>query len=393
MMDYFAVLHLKATGVAPTIRAKPDSLYGSSPTQSDLVAPISPQDGGYAAERVRDDHADGQSTVAASALIAATAVRAVAREAGSPDDIGEQRSGSNWSAEAMAEQIRALEQRLDRESDKASLMTEGPPNGAIAPPLRVSSTADRILETASPDQEPVNGPPRSAPLIRQISAARNRRGTFEDEPQWSVCETEQLDNQGLVAAPGSPASIGQLAPAAHTIIARHGFAESLVPSSNGSFSPLSPGEGGPAEDAEPGRKDTMANDLIATAPMRLESGSPDNGRPSGVEQPRASHQLAAAITASRAERGTNQRPAQRAGISLAPLPPAREPSLQSGQDPAGAAKSSASRNEPTSVQVSIGRIEIREQRPPPPTATRRPPSPRLGLREYLDRRLRGARDE
>jgi hypothetical protein len=45
------------------------------------------------------------------------------------------------------------------------------------------------------------------------------------------------------------------------------------------------------------------------------------------------------------------------------------------------------------VQVSIGRIEIREQRPAQPAPARHPPSPRLGLREYLDRRLRGGRDE
>jgi hypothetical protein len=68
---------------------------------------------------------------------------------------------------------------------------------------------------------------------------------------------------------------------------------------------------------------------------------------------------------------------------------ARETHLQTVERPAAGRTRGNPDDTPAAVQVSIGRIEIREQRPAAVAPARRAQPPRMDLKEYLNRRFRG----
>lgn len=331
---------------------------------------------------------------------------AVGPEAGSHDArIGERHLHDKWSAEAMWLQIRALEQPRDMPDDTSSRATgKAPPEAAALPPLRVSPTVDHERTTLS-DQKPADAPGISS--FPQVRAIRDGGVASPDRTQRPVSDARRQGSPDVVSVPPVQISVGQTAQAqpVQTRPAHARATDAPVPRPGSEAAPVAapasvsgsigPTERSVPENPVPRRQGVSADGPQATVLVQsvsVPAAASGDGRSSSADQPRISRRGGTPIVASRAGEDASRRPAVQAGISLAPLQPVRQPSIQAGRDSGGASNGPAKRDEPT-VQVSIGRIEIREQRPPQPAPARPAPSPRLGLREYLDRRLREGRDE
>ncbi len=82
-------------------------------------------------------------------------------------------------------------------------------------------------------------------------------------------------------------------------------------------------------------------------------------------------------------------PAELAAVRLGEIAPARLRETARRSDPSGP-RLPADRPAVPSVQVSIGRVEVRAVFAPPPSPSRRPsPSPALSLDDYLKQREKG----
>ncbi len=132
------------------------------------------------------------------------------------------------------------------------------------------------------------------------------------------------------------------------------------------------------------RKRVATVGAVAAAPAALpERSSADEAAP--VSPVRPSRAPVARIVA----RPSVEPPAELAAVRLGEIAPARLRETARRSDPSGP-RLPADRPAVPSVQVSIGRVEVRAVFAPPPLPSRRPsPSPALSLDDYLKQREKG----
>jgi hypothetical protein len=146
--------------------------------------------------------------------------------------------------------------------------------------------------------------------------------------------------------------------------------------------------------AGPGVKAEATGDGIPAVTTHVEQPGPARKN----RESRVSYrplEIDAHLSATRDEPPGNSRPKALTADAVKPAEKSPLPAVASRQAdrPAASRTRRVPDDTPPAVQVSIGRIEIREQRPASTAPARRVQPPRLDLKEYLNRRLRGVRHE
>jgi hypothetical protein len=410
MNGYFATLGMKAIGSASTIRIRREPLYGSAHF-ADRINP----DRDFSDTAASYDIDGVESVFEAAAAQPGSAAIALQR-AQAP--VGEGRSHAaapearhtpdSRAAPATTIQNRELQQRLEGHA-AASDGTVGDLAPRAEDPRRreVPSPAHGIQPKVAADREDTVAPPM--PVLR---AGRDRPPPDFKGVDWhgqrpvaqQELQTIPIDaiarRSGDASADAARSPHAKKAPAAKSI---------AVNSPPGASTAADQARNGLR--AQPG----LANRTTDNAGPRLKAEATGDGTVAVepyVEQPgparknRASHvwyrplEIDADLSATRDESSGSSRPEALTvdAVKLAeksPLPAvtSRHAHLQTLDRPAASRTRGVPDDAPPAVQVSIGRIEIREQRPAPTVPARRVQPPRLDLKEYLNRRLRGGRHE
>ncbi len=227
---------------------------------------------------------------------------------------------------------------------------------------------------------------RSVPQILQVAEAplrmtSRRRGTESgpvsgDEPGRHP-EGEPREPEGSVRAELSSPQILQVAEAPRRMTAR-------------SRGP----EAGPSPMAQKAREPRGIEDLGGGAPLPAEGGAMGEGsgvRSRGSDIRNIFDELASSSAPASDEplpRSAQLRPAEE--FSLTPRFAHREDAVGSRQDfpPVAWTGDDGAEPEPT-IEITIGRIEVKAPPPPAPRARPARPGPRVSLTEYLRRRREG----
>jgi hypothetical protein len=267
------------------------------------------------------------------------------------------------------------------------------PPGAIVPRRRsrfeaqgaepvLGETEERIDATpAWPTEARPDGRDTPADVGAPARSPRAVRPASDETPRHAPLETATRS----IPAAAPPAAAPAAAPPASPVIAP------AMAVTDGATSPTNR-----ASAAVPRREPTAA-ERVATAPaaaaVAAAPASPPERSSTDEAAPVSSARSSRAPIARIAEPPPAEPPADVAPVRPGEIAPARrreplrEPARRS--DPGGP-RPPADRPAVPSVQVSIGRVEVRAVFAPPPSAARRPsPAPALSLDDYLKQREKG----
>jgi hypothetical protein len=402
MKDYFAALGLKATGSASAIRSGQEPLY-----RSPRLAARPDLDRDFSGTATTYD--DGLEFVFGAGLgerkPAAIAPRRTEMHVGESAHAAasqEQHVRGSSSASAVAVQIHELQQRLESDADASSSAAGGSAPHATQRQPEAWPAADDVR----PIMTPVRGDPGAArtsvPLAERDGLQPLEFTNADKDGRPSVMERDlpTISADAIARRSGdAPADAAQPSHAKQTHVAESIAGDSprdasvAAHRSNGADQLDSAVVSSTGGHAGRGAKSDAA---VGAAPtIRADAGKPSPASKS--EDGRVWHrppEIASRFSAMRDERSGSRRPNvlpvaaadPEASFPLAAAH-ARETHLQTVEQPAGRTRANPD-DTPAAVQVSIGRIEIREQRPAPAAPARRAQPPRMDLKEYLNRRFR-----
>jgi hypothetical protein len=410
MKGYFAALGMKAIGSASAIRVRREPLYGSA----DFADRINP-DRDFSDTAATHDVDDVESVLNAAAALPMSAAIALQR-AQAP--VGEGRSQAaapeaehtpdNHAAPAMAIQYRELQQRLESRaaaSDKA--VSDLAPHAEKPQRREAPSPADGMRRKAAADREDSAAPPRPVLRAERDRPPRLNFNGVDRRDQRSVAQQElrtipidaTAGRSGNVSANAARSLHATKTHAAKSIAGNSLAGASIAADQARDGLHAQPGSAiliagnvGPGVKAEATREDILAVETYVEqpGPARKNRESLIRYRPLEID---------AYLSATRDESSGKNRPSARTVDTVkraeksARAAATRQTHLQTVDRPAASRARSVPDDAPPPVQVSIGKIEIREQRQAPPAPARRAQPPRLDLKEYLNRRLRGVRHE
>ncbi|MBR1214642.1 hypothetical protein [Bradyrhizobium sp. JYMT SZCCT0180] len=399
MRNYFAMLGAKAIGAEIGIRARREVLYGS-PRSADGL------DSGRHIAEAAATRDQGEFAVGDAVNQPGTTVDAIqaSAEAGEGDSYRADPEGKfsrdDRSALAMALQIYALEQRVANRGDAArrtvgvsAIPTADRPQQArpSSNVLTGDSAADRsdVASVAAPVPGAQPGQ-AERPKFKSVDQGLRRLGAEADSRIKPADEVESV----LDSAPAN---------AVHRSATNEANAARNVPRISQLAASTVTDRPDPTTPPHAGLTTVVLASNPANSTARAPTDAPSEAR--AEELPRVTGgrariaiqpQLRNAIKLKEATGDVHQEETVFLSSELQeknrlPVVSAHVGRPQSAPDRSGRGTPAdlMVQDAHPSVQVNVGRIEIREQRLAPPAAVRRAQSPRMDLKEYLNRRLRG----
>ncbi|MBN8992443.1 MAG: hypothetical protein J0H42_29750 [Rhizobiales bacterium] len=380
MTSYFIMLGAKATGAASRIRPKPVSLYGASRladgfnSARDSVKTLAE---GESDDFISEDATDVRP---AAAAFPQTDTRRD-RQSGPQSSFPESRDSRN--EHALLTSIHELRQRFDsglEASEKA----------AGAPISREVERQEFSPFTNAYEQNRADEPELSAPHIDR-SPRSGVAGIDQIAPPSKMARNLHVPRGITPAAPADAERRRDTTePQATRNVAENSMRGASLDRDRVISHPMQSAIDlvGASKAAHSTARTKRASDVAP--PIETSAEKPDQAR--GIPEERALRRPVESTGEVSATRGYPDRDPDLRAITVAVAKRRDDSSL-----PVVAARS-AVRGEgensdrtldvPPAVQVSIGRIDIREQRPVQQASARRAKPPRMDLKEYLDRRFR-----
>ena len=409
MTDYFSLLRAKTAGSATSIRARRRSIYGSHefsgpPSAAD---PWSDQD---VRETVEEPGAARRRSGRRPVLPDGFEVETEERQRDEASDGGVKYAANKpvaSSADPCAESVATPERGA---GDRRAVVFERSATTRPSPPDMPEGPVDRVgsLRTSSTPPSPLEatgiGEPRAESRHMSVESADRlamlERGTRADVIKSGVTRQSESRIASTHGAPGrqspptGPDTVDRdrtVEPAAASRSPVAGRTRTIQRGIETAPTVRLGDEKSEEVAAEPVRKSARDDENPGRGPSaRAGEPSIDDLRTSILEELSGREALKA-----RPEFAVHARAAKHGSLSAAAPGSAgsEDPPLWNSAAPAPSraamARDRRESEADRTVQVTIGRIEIREQRIAPPPPVKRAPQGRLALRDYLSRRMRG----